>query len=276
MEPVTDFCQLWHQLVVVHNRRREQTAGGGDVWQPKARRFQERVRGRWSRPDSSRDLIAHDLDAHPGSTLLDIGAGSGAWSIYLAPHAGRVTALEPSPAMLAAMRENLSREGVTNVAVVPGAWPCAGLPQHDVSLCSHAMYGATDFAGFVLALVKATRRRCYLVLRASNAGGVMADAARRVWGQPYDSPNFQVAYNALLQMGILANVQMEDSGLWQPWSHESLPAALAEVKRRLNLEDDDRHDAYLADLLKRRLTLKDGWHVWPREMRSALVYWDVV
>jgi hypothetical protein len=103
----------------------------------------------------------------------------------------------------------------------------------------------------------------------------MAQAARHVWGQPHDSPNFQVAYNALMQLGIFANVVVEDTGLWEPWTNESLEEALADVKRRLDLVEDSTHDAFLRDLLAQHLTEQDGQVVWPRGTRSALIHWDV-
>ena len=101
----------------------------------------------------------------------------------------------------------------------------------------------------------------------------MAEAARRVWGHPHDSPNFQVAYNVLLELGIRPNVLFEAAGHWEPWASASLEVALAEVKKRLLLTSDE-HDAYLSDLLARRLTEENRALVWPRDMRSALVYWQ--
>jgi hypothetical protein len=103
----------------------------------------------------------------------------------------------------------------------------------------------------------------------------MAEAAMRIWGHPHDSPNFQVAYNVLMQMGICANVLMENSGLWDPWTSASFEAALDEVKRRFGLGPVSEYDDFLTDLLRRRLTLVDGQYVWPRGVRSALVYGDV-
>lgn len=97
----------------------------------------------------------------------------------------------------------------------------------------------------------------------------------RVWGHPYDSPNFQVAYNVLLQMGIYPNVLMENGGLWTPWKNASIEEALAEVKHRLGLGPSGEHDEFMIDLLRRRLILEDGQYVWPRSVRSALIYWDV-
>ena len=41
------------------------------------------------------------------------------------------------------------------------------------------------------------------------------------------------------------------------------------------MADDTRYDAFLLELLRQRLTCQDGLYVWPREVRSALVYWSV-
>jgi hypothetical protein len=35
------------------------------------------------------------------------------------------------------------------------------------------------------------------------------------------------------------------------------------------------HDDFLIDLLKRRLMLVDGKYVWPRSVRSAMLFWQV-
>ena len=277
MEPVTDWVALWAQLVEMQAKSHPEWHGREkvDVWKTRARNYDALVKNRWSKPDSSRAFIAADLEAAPGSTALDIGAGTGAWSMFMARHASRVTALEPSTAMLGILRENLAREGVTNVDFVQGEWPAADVPEHDISLCSHAMYGVADFPAFIRRMEAATRRRCYLVLRVPTPDGVMAEAARRVWGQPHDSPNFQVAYNALLQMGVCANVLMEDSGLWSPWTSESLEEAVADIKRRLDVGETSGHDAFLWDLVERRLTPSEDGYTWPPGVRSALVYWDV-
>jgi SAM-dependent methyltransferase len=273
----TDWIGLWRELVEVGERdwQKQVADGGPDVWATKARDFHARTVARWQAPDSSRDLVAATLRAHPGCTALDIGAGTGKWAAFLARSARRVTAVEPSNGMIGVMREHLAAEGVTNVAIVQGGWPDAAVEPHDFTLCSHAMYGCPDLPGFIRRMVQCTRRVCFLLMRAPTADGIMAAAARRVWGHPHDSPNFQVAYNVLLQMGICADVRMEDTGLWEPWSSPSLEEALAELRRRFDLGDRREHDAFLADLLHRHLTPAEGRCLWPPGVRSALVYWDV-
>ncbi len=282
MELVPDWLVLWRELAEANARGRQTAdlssatdAVSTDVWRARAHIFHEAVQRRWAEPDSSRDFIAADLAQHPGETLLDIGAGTGAWTGYLGRYVRSVTAVDPSPAMLDVLRENIQAAGLNHVVILEGGWPEVEVPQHDIVLCSHALYGVADFAAFVGKMTATARRRCYLLLRVPTPDSVMAQAARRVWGQPYDSPNFQVAYNALLQLGVFANVLMEDSGLWKPWTNASLDEALANIKRRLNLVNDPTHDDFLRDLLIQNMTEVDGQIVWPRGTRSALVYWDV-
>lgn len=279
MDRTIDWIGLWRELVEVHvgswSARFTEEGGEEKADRAIARSFDARVKDRSKKRDSSRLAVRDALRAHPGSTLLDIGAGSGAWVCFLARHARYITAVDSSAAMLDLMQEKLAAEGIDNVRSLQGVWPDVAVEPHDFSLCSHAMYGSPDLPAFVQRMMAVTRRTCFLVMRAPTPDGVMAEAARHIWGHPHDSPNFQVAYNALLQMGLFPNVLMEDSGLWPPRTNESLEEALSKVKRRLGLIDTTEHDDFLMDLLRRRLTWQDGKYVWPAGIRSALIYWNV-
>jgi hypothetical protein len=137
------------------------------------------------------------------------------------------------------------------------------------------MYGVQDFKTFVRKMSATAKKACIMVLRAPFADSVMAVAARRVLGQPYDSPNFQIAYNALLGMDIYADVVMEADGSWPGWENDSLDAALEELKNRLNLSGPSEHDPFLLKLLETHLHFENEKVVWPAGNRSALVYWEV-
>jgi SAM-dependent methyltransferase len=279
MEKATDWIGLWRELVEAQEKiraaRKRAQARKDDAWTTKARSLDAKLRRRWAKPDSSRQTVIAALRAAPASTVLDIGAGTGAWACLLARHVRLVTAVEPSPAMIEVMEENLAAEGIENVEIVRGAWPDVTVATHDFSLCSHSMYGYPDLPFFIERMVAFTHKTFFLVLRAPLADGVMAEAAMRIWGQPHDSPNFQVAYNALLQMGLYPNVLMEDAGVWRPWTSTSLEEALTRVKRKFGLGSPSEHDGFLEELLRRRLTWRNGQYEWPGGMRSALVYWDV-
>jgi SAM-dependent methyltransferase len=275
MERITDWNSLWRELVELKAFSRKQRSRGNrtpDMWADRALEFKEGVGRKWARPDSSREFILSQLQ--PDGSVLDIGAGTGAWSILMSPRVKHVTAIEPSASMIGVMRNSLAAENISNVSIVEGEWPDVSVESHDYSLCSHAMYAAPDLRAFVLKMVACTRRMCFLLLRAPNLDGVRAEAASHIFGQPLDSPNFIIAYNVLLQAGIYASVLMENTGLWEPRASESMEDALADMKRFLALGDSAEYDEYLMGLLKRRLTWEEGKYVWPREVRSALVYWQ--
>ena len=274
MEKPPDWNALWRELVEIKaHSRRSKSRDKTDIWADRAHEFKEGVKRRWARPDSSREFILSQLDPH--GTVLDIGAGTGAWSILIAPRVKHVTAVEPSGAMIEVMCGDLAAANITNISIVQGEWPDVSVELHDYSLCSHAMYACPDLRAFILKMAACTRHTCFLVLRAPSIDSVRSEAARKLWGQPLDSPNFTIAYNVLLQAGIYANVLMENTGLWKPRTSSSIQEALMDMRRFLGLDDSGEHDEYLLELLRRRLTWKDGKYVWPPEVRSALVYWDV-
>ncbi|BBO83856.1 class I SAM-dependent methyltransferase [Desulfosarcina ovata] len=278
MEKVTDWLLLWEQLSAVKKRCWREGKPKNekqDPWKDRARSFDGMAKKRWSRPNASRDCLLATLTRHPDSTVLDIGAGTGSWALLMARHAARVTAMDPSEAMCAVMEEKLAAGNVTNVTIVQGSWPDVDVDAHDFSFASHSMYGVADFRAFVEKMIRVTRQTCFLLMRVLYTDTIMARAATKIWGQPYDSPTFQVAYNALMQMGIYPDVIMEAEGGWDPWSHDSIDEALGEVKRRLTLLDDPSHDRFLRSLLEKSLARENGRYVWPAGNRSGLIRWNV-
>ena len=275
MEAVTDWAKLWGELAAGRERASLLLEGGPGnedrVWRRRAGEFDRHVKEQAGRPDPIRDFIMSRVT--PDMSVLDIGAGTGRWVMALAGRVHHITAVDPSPSMLARLRDNVAREGFANVDVVQGAWPSVEVPLHDVSLCAHAVYSVEDLPSFVRAMVAVTRRSCYLILKAPLKSGILAEASSRIWGHPHDGPNFAVGYNVLLDMGYCPNVLAEPVP-WEPWRHESMEEALADTKRRLRVSHTTEHDRYLMGLLERELTFQVGRYVWPRGVRSVLIYWD--
>jgi SAM-dependent methyltransferase len=272
-----DYEGLWRELVMLgeERRARKTKTNSSDQWHGKATEFEQRVNDRWQQKDSSRDFVRMTLQDFPQSTVLDIGAGSGAWVSFIAPYAYSVTAIDPSESMLCQLENRVQLEKLQNVKIIKGCWPDVQVVQHDISLCSHAMYGVKNFVEFVQAMQESTLKRIILLMRAPKDDGLMAQAAKLVWGHPFDSPNYQIAINILWQMGVFPNVIMEEDHLWKPWSHATLEEALSEMKNRLGLFDSQEWDEKLLDLLESSLLYQSGEYIWPSALRTALLYWDV-
>ena len=58
----------------------------------------------------------------PESTVVDLGAGTGQFTLAAAPVSRRVVAVDVSPVMLEVLRENLSRHKATNAEAVRGGF----------------------------------------------------------------------------------------------------------------------------------------------------------
>ncbi len=277
MDSLPDWKQLWADLSHLQEGAfaRQRQNPKDDFWKDRAKHFDKMVNKRWQTPDASRDYLLRQLKKHPGSTLLDIGAGTGKWALFAAPHAKTVTAMEPSIPMQELLEANVKESTLSNIDIHPGRWPEDEVAPHDFVLASHSMYGEADLEGFVRKMNQTATHACLMVARAPYANSVMARAARMVLGQPYDSPNFQVTLNVLHSMDIFPHVIMEAEVVWQAWKHPSIEGALADVKNRLNIQDATHWDRELTRLLETELTQEGDDYVWPPGNRAALLHWEV-
>jgi ribosomal protein L11 methylase PrmA len=71
-------------------------------------------------PDEELALL-RDCGLDAGTTLVDLGAGSGVLAVAAAPHCRRVVAVDPSPAMLAAAGGRVAAAGTTSSSSEPAS-----------------------------------------------------------------------------------------------------------------------------------------------------------
>jgi SAM-dependent methyltransferase len=272
-----DWKHLWQDLA--DKFRAPPKQGGWDVADRWAKRAHSRGYNGDRRERDREDPLMRFLLARlqPDDTVLDIGAGTGRWSIPMARICKKVTALDVSSRMLEILSENAAAEKVTNINPVVGDWAVADVEPHDHVLSSHAAYISPDIVGYVRKMERSALEACYLVMRVPRHDGVIGELSLHIHGTFHDSPNFIVGYNALLQAGIAGHVIMEERGRqWhnETWHNETLDAALERAKRHLHLSTNE-HDSMIMDLLKERLAFREGQYWWPDWMRSALVWWRV-
>jgi len=275
MQKIPNWAEMWRELVGLYDHDYGDGTTPEDHWNTRARTYSADVEKRWSYPDSSREFLISWLQSHPGTSFLEIGAGTGAWTCLAARYVTSVTAIDRSPGMLEVMCENVVNAGLTNVRIIKGEWPDVDVEPHDFSFCAHAMYGEPDLPGFIRKMVEATKQTCFLLIRATKTDSLMAEFGRLVLGHSCDSPNFTIAYNTLIEMGILANVLFEEKGHWRSWENNSLEEATTQVKRRLGLLNNPAYDDIIYHRLSEELTFSEGKYSWPLGIRSALIYWNV-
>ncbi len=271
-----DWAEVWRSLAVLAcGPEKGGQRKGGHAREAanavRAARFDAAATRKASeRPDTLLNFVLERL--RPEHTVLDIGAGTGRFAIPFARVARSVTAVDPSAGMAAALFQKAAAEGLSNIRQVNAAWEDAQVEPHDVAFCSHAMYSSPDLAGFVRKMELKARGICFLAMRIPSHDGVMRELSCRVHGQPHDSPNFWVGYQALYDMGIYASVVMEP-GI-RCWADDSLDAALQRARRHLGLGCNTAFDDEIREALARRLSFRDGRYHWPDGMRSAMIWWE--
>ncbi len=106
--------------------------------------------------------------SRPGDRWLDIGAGAGRFALPLALRVREVVAVDPSPAMLAALREGMVEHDIANVTTIQGRWPLAVPGAQaigaDVALIAHVGYDIGAIGEFLDAMEAAAGRLCVAVL----------------------------------------------------------------------------------------------------------------
>lgn len=156
----------WGARVRAHHEqtaRVRETPEGGDFYAPVSRLFIADPR----RTDD--EVLGHLLAlARPEDTWLDIGAGAGRYALPLALHVREVIALDPSPGMLAALREQAGDHGIANVTAVEDRWPVDSTAgpalKADVALIANLGYDVEAIGPFLDAMESAATRLCVAVL----------------------------------------------------------------------------------------------------------------
>lgn len=127
----------------------------------------------------------------PGETWLDIGAGAGRYALpiarALAASGGEVIAVDPSAAMLAALREIADEHAIANVREVNGRWPPLAdqLASYaaDVALIAHVGYDIEAIGPFIAAMESSARRLCVAVLMERQPSSIADVCWPSVWGE---------------------------------------------------------------------------------------------
>ncbi len=156
----------WAARVRAHHEqtaRFRETPEGGDFYAPVSQIFV-------ADPHRTDDEVLDHLMslAHPHDTWLDIGAGAGRYALPLALRVREVIALDPSPGMLAALREQATEHRITNVRAIEGRWPVdpalGAAATADVALIANLGYDVEAIGPFLDAMEGAARRLCVAIL----------------------------------------------------------------------------------------------------------------
>ncbi len=267
----------WNELLSARARQMDATYArlgrtSADFWDRRARGYHR----------STKDTVTGDplflklrSTVTPQTTILDVGAGTGRFTLALAPLARHVTAVEPNSTMLDYLRRDASEQGLTNISYVQTTWQDA--PEDlsaDIVLCSHVLYPIKDIVPFLSKLRAAMRSACYIYMRATHVDAVTAHLWRHFHGEErHLPPGYIHAVDVLYEMGIFANVGVVKV---PPIQHyPSYDVAVEEMLEQLILPDNLLTRQELRNLLQAWLVEQDGMLKPPvDDMVFAIIVWE--
>ncbi|MFQ5858869.1 MAG: class I SAM-dependent methyltransferase [Anaerolineae bacterium] len=280
--PQIDYAEVWRDMleawglppeIAGQQPEPEKPEDEGDGWQHLALHFQRMAEQALEEPPGP--LISRVLDrATAGTTVLDVGAGTGRQTLQLAPYVGRVIAVEPSPAMREFLADELEKRGLKNVELVPDRWQDAQVPVADIVVCANVLYDVQDLVPFLRKLDEQAREACFIEITFRHPLTPMNELWRRFQGiERPERPDYFDAVAVFHQMGIHANVQIErvPASLW----YSDLDEAVESFRRRLHLEPDPQRDAELRDYVHKNSRKAQGRiYPGPPARRIVILWWE--
>jgi SAM-dependent methyltransferase len=177
-----------------------------------------------------------------GGVVLDVGCGSGAASVPVAPPAGRIVGVDEDPAMLDALAATSA--GRAAVELIEGRWPdVAGRAgQADVVVCANVAYNVSALGPFLTALTDAARMAVVLELTAEHPQSALSPLWTHFWG--LTRPSRPTADDAVQVVEEVVGVTPVIQRWRRSWSFmgDRGPQTVAWVRRRLCLPEASDHE----------------------------------
>jgi SAM-dependent methyltransferase len=153
------------------------------------------------------------------STLLDIGAGTGAFAVPLSRKTSKTFAVDPSAYQLQILSEKARQEGLTNIITIEKEWKEVepyeiskednsgpGIPAVDYTLAAYSLFDV-DIENFLARMIAITRKGIFIVYP-------------RNYALPIDLVLQQYRFSSrshdelLGHLGREGRLQERDDGLW--------------------------------------------------------------
>lgn len=208
-------------------------------------------------------------------TALDVGAGCGALALPLARRLERVTAVEPSAAMAAALREAAAREGLGTLTVVEAEWRPGLVEAHDLVVCAHVSHLLSRGNEFLAHVERLARRGIVLVRDAPDGEDkfFFRELYPQLLGRPYDKRcAAEETIEELEGLGIHPHTTPIEYTSDQPFG--SLAEACEFYMEYLELEGPEVR-GFLEEFLGKRLRREGGEWIAPFRKRATVIWWTV-
>lgn len=265
--------ERWHEILDARAKQMDAAytllgRTSADFWERRAKNYHR----------STKETVTNDplflklrQVVTPDTTVLDVGAGTGRFALALAPYAQSIIAIEPNTAMLNYLKHDATEEGLTTISALHSRWQDVSTDlTADIVVCSHVLYPLWDVDTFVTKLRSATRKACYIYMRAVHFDSSTSPLWKHFHGdERHPAPGYIHALDILFEMGIYADVEIvRMPGVLR---YPSLDVATEELLEQLILSDDGQTRHELQTLLETWLIERDGVLVPPVDTQTCAI-----
>jgi SAM-dependent methyltransferase len=206
-------------------------------------------------------------------TVLEVGAGTGRITVPLAKRAKHVTALEPSPNMMALLKANVQKANLNNVEYVKGSigdLDAKAVGLYDVVIASFSLFMIDIEANLQKINEAASQRVCIFSCASEWMDKAIQNILYIEGKAPSNLPDYLYFKNTLQNMGISANVDIWEFQYNQSYGTLADAAAKFMQSYHAPTAKQDELKAYLA----KTLVADDKGRLWlKRKRKAAMVWW---
>ncbi len=206
-------------------------------------------------------------------TFLDVGSGPGTLTLPLASAGKSVTALDPSPHMISALKEEAKALGLKKIKTVTALWGKVELKQHDAVICANVpelLRGSSDFFKDANELA---RKYVFIICAADPFADKFfyKDLFPLIYGRQFEPrTDYLDAYTRLHALGIFANIEIIEYNFDQPF--DDMTEAMEFWREYMGLVTNE-HDKKLEKYLKKKLIKSRKGLVARFHKKSAVIWW---
>jgi ubiquinone/menaquinone biosynthesis C-methylase UbiE len=251
---MTDWAKVWTEQYEAGSRFK-QVGDCASLWGSKERALEFLNMSR-ENPERIEQVLSR-LPITNSSRILDIGAGPGTLAIPFAERALHVTAVEPSPGMVAVMEDLAREKNLSNLTIVQKRWEdinpeldLTGL--FDIIIASYSL-GMPDINTAIDKMNMVSNGQIWLFWFAGTTP--WEQHMERLWPKIHNDsyqhgPKADILYNVLYQKGIYPNMTVHEMKYQKKYS--SLDHMISDMRKQVGCSEkyDPLIRSYISDKIR--------------------------
>ncbi|WP_432408993.1 class I SAM-dependent methyltransferase [Wukongibacter sp. M2B1] len=264
-----DFQKLWQESILSKDdynvRRALDDSIESKFWEELAPKYDSRETLYDYAPKAFDKLLSI---IGKNKTIIEIGCGTGKFTLPIASHSKSVLAIDFSKDMLSVLEEKLEDYNISNIITKHGKWEEVQIDDADVIFNVNAIYRMWNIKDSLLKMNAHAKEKVVLVwtLQRSLFDSLFVEMG--ISGVRTMSDYIYIQ-NILYGLGIDANTEFLT--ITKPVIYESKEQIYEDFKR--DAQDLSLSDNKYVERLNRNIIKRNGYYIYNAKLKVAFIYW---